>query len=306
MSDFVRYQHVERIGLCGDELDGLLEGEVFVFPKLDGANHCVYFDKDLERVGIASRNQLLSNGYDSTKFWHFAVAHKGLESVVTEHPDWRIYGEFLTPHTLKNYKDYAWNKFYIFDVWDDNTGSWMTYDRVVAVGNLVKAGCDNPEDIEVIPPIGILKDPSVDDIVSLMDEDTYLLQDGTLGEGVVIKNYSYHNPYGRQTWGKIVREEFKTKFKLPNKGEKKELPEVIAVFQSVTKEFVSKEFHKFTTDRGVEWNMSMTPDFLKNIWQAWWEDYSFAILGGMKTVDMKAVRSALSKAVMGKLGSLRA
>ena len=93
MSDFVRYQHVERIGLCGNELDGLLEGEVFVFPKIDGANHCVYFDKDLGRVGIASRNQLLSMGYDTTKFWHFAVAHKGLENVVTEHPNWRIYGD---------------------------------------------------------------------------------------------------------------------------------------------------------------------------------------------------------------------
>ena len=292
---------MERIGLCGNELDGLLEGEVFVFPKIDGANHCVYFDKDLGRVGIASRNQLLSMGYDTTKFWHFAVAHKGLENVVTEHPNWRIYGEFLTPHTLRNYKDYAWNRFYIFDVWDDSTGAWMPYDRVVAVVNLVKAGCDNPEDIEVIPPIGVLDNPSVEDITALMDKDTFLLQDGTLGEGVVIKNYSYRNPYGRQTWGKIVREDFKAKSKSPNKGEKKELPEEIAVRQSVTKEFIYKEFYKFTTDRGVEWRMDMTPDFLKNIWREWWTDFSFDALSGLKTVDMKAVRSAVSRAVMSKL-----
>ena len=31
------------------------------------------------------------------------------------------------------------------------------------------------------------------------------------GEGVVIKNYDYKNKYGRQTWAKIVTNEFKAK-----------------------------------------------------------------------------------------------
>lgn len=297
--DFVRYQHVEHLSMGGSEIEGILDGHVFVFPKIDGANHCVYYDKVLDRVAYASRNQLLSEGYDTTGFWHFADSHKELAKFVTEHPTLRIYGEWLTPHTIRAYTDDSWNKFYIFDIWDDTIGCWLP-PHVVHL--LLYGVCGG--DIQIIPAIAEFDNPTKDDIISAMDKDTYLLKEGMQGEGVVIKNFEYRNPHGRMTWAKIVREEFKSKFKSPNKGEKVILPEEQAVFDSVTKEFVSKEFHKFTTDRGVEWNMSMTPDFLKNIWQAWWEDCSFATLSGLKTVDMKAVRSALSKAVMGKLRTL--
>lgn len=131
-----------------------------------------------------------------------------------------------------------------------------------------------------------------------MDSDVYLLQEGAQGEGIVVKNYDYVNPYGRRTWGKIVREEFKTKSKSPNKGEKIIPPEVSAVIDSVSEEFVSKEFHKFTTDRGVEWDMKMTPDFLKYIWKEWWTDYSFDTLSGLKSVDMKEVRKTMVSTAM--------
>jgi hypothetical protein len=76
MSEFARYQHVERIFEDGEvaETYGLLTGRVHVFPKLDGANHCIYYDNSLGGVRFASRNQLLSEGYDSTGFWHYAAA----------------------------------------------------------------------------------------------------------------------------------------------------------------------------------------------------------------------------------------
>ena len=293
MSDFVRYQHIERIGLCGNELDGLLQGQVYVYPKIDGSNHCAYYDKDLGRLAYASRNQLLSEGYDSTGFWHFANDHPSIGRFIEEHPKLRLYGEYLTPHTIKDYLDDAWKKWYIFDIWDDEQEKWLGHTEVkVAVDEL------NDKDIICIPEIAILNDPTVDDLMEVMEHDRFLLKDGCKGEGIVIKNYDYVNPYGRRTWGKIVRETFKAKAHSKNKGEKEILPEEKATDDSITQEFVSKEFHKFTTDRGIQWHMSMTPDFLRYIWREWWTDCSFDALSDMKTVDMRTVRRTVSSKVM--------
>jgi len=297
--DFTRYQHIERLGSPTTELDGLLSGTVYIFPKIDGSNHCVYYDKDLDRVAYASRNQLLSEGYDSTGFWHFADAHPGLAEFVERNPNIRIFGEFLTPHTLRNYEDYAWNKYYIFDMWDDDEERWLDADELFkAVSTIHGFGKPISDDICWIPTLAKFIDPSVQDILTAMDRDTFLLKEGTKGEGVVVKNYDYTNPYGRRTWGKIVREEFTRNSKTKDKGRKEPLPEEMAVSDSMTREFVEKEFHKFTDDRGVRWEDRVIPDFLKYIWEEWWRDLSFETLSKMGTVDMKAVRKMVSKEVM--------
>lgn len=33
---FIKYQHLERLG--NQETNGILDGEVYVFPKIDGTN----------------------------------------------------------------------------------------------------------------------------------------------------------------------------------------------------------------------------------------------------------------------------
>ena len=298
MSDFVKYQHVERLGTADGELDGLLEGRVQVFPKIDGANHCVYFDRDLGRVAYASRNQLLSEGYDSTGFWHFADAHGGLAEHVSEHPH-RIYGEYLTPHTVRGYEDSAWNRFYVFDIWDDGSGAWLPYEEVARIVE----GIGDP-DVVSVPCIADLADPAPEDLERALESDTFLLRKGEKGEGIVIKNYGYRNRFGRQTWGKIVREEFSDMAKAKNKGQRELLPEEKAVEATVTEAFVSKEFHKFTTDRGVAWEDSMTGEFLKTVFAEWWKDCSYDTLSRIGTVDMKAVRKTVSKCAMRQLGRL--
>ena len=41
MTEFVKYQHVERLGT--DETEGILDGIVYVFYKIDGTNGSVIF-----------------------------------------------------------------------------------------------------------------------------------------------------------------------------------------------------------------------------------------------------------------------
>lgn len=41
--EFKKYQHVSRLGVSGT--DGILNGECFIFPKIDGTNSQVYLNK---------------------------------------------------------------------------------------------------------------------------------------------------------------------------------------------------------------------------------------------------------------------
>lgn len=44
-----------------------------------------------------------------------------------------------------------------------------------------------------------------------MKNNYYLVKDGCgCGEGIVIKNYDFKNKFGRMTWAKLIRNEFKT------------------------------------------------------------------------------------------------
>ena len=120
-----------------------------------------------------------------------------------KHPNVRLYGEWLVPHTLRTYREEAWRKFYVFDVMDIDGDS---------------ARYRKPEDytemlefygIDYIPCTHIITNPRTDDLHKVLEGNTYLMQEGEIGEGIVIKNYDYVNKYGRVTWAKLVRNEFK-------------------------------------------------------------------------------------------------
>jgi hypothetical protein len=64
--------------------------------------------------------------------------------------------------------------------------------------------------LDVIEPLCMIQDPSEAQLRTQLEVNTYLIQDGAgVGEGVVIKNYSWRNKYGRQPWAKIVKNEFR-------------------------------------------------------------------------------------------------
>ena len=76
------------------------------------------------------------------------------------HPELRLYGEYLVPHTLKTYYDEAWNKFYVFDV--VNESGYLPYEEY-------KAMLDE-YDIEYIPPLCKIVNPVFDNLVELLDK----------------------------------------------------------------------------------------------------------------------------------------
>jgi hypothetical protein len=197
---FIKYQHLERYG--NTEVEGIEVGTCYVFPKLDGTNASVWFEHDTLRCG--SRNRELSPDNDNAGFMNAMMVDKAIISFLYNEPDLIIYGEWLVPHTLKTYNDDAWRKFYVFDVFDRNKERLLSYDEYSE--SLVAAG------INIIAPIAIIKNGNEAFFTECLSKAHYLVKDGEgSGEGIVIKNYDYKNKYGRQTWAKIVANEFKAK-----------------------------------------------------------------------------------------------
>ena len=200
---FIKYQHLERYG--NTEVEGIEVGTCYVFPKLDGTNGSVWMDltKTIP-FSCGSRNRELALDNDNAGFMNAMVDDNAVVPYMFANPAHILYGEWLVPHTLKTYSDDAWRKFYVFDVYDRNKECLLSYDEYSE--GLVAAG------INVIAPIAIIKNGTETHFTECLSKAHYLVKDGEgSGEGVVIKNYDYINLYGRQTWAKIVANEFKAK-----------------------------------------------------------------------------------------------
>lgn len=194
-----KYQHIERLGT--DEVEGIDVGVCYVFPKLDGTNSSVWYREGSLFAG--SRNRKLELGNDNAGFFNWVLQNEAVfKPYFEEHPTHRLFGEWLVPHTLKTYRDEAWRRFWIFDVFDDELELHLPYD--IYNEKLMKYNLD------FIAATHKIKNPAVEQLVKIVEGNTFLIKDGCgAGEGIVIKNYEYQNKYGRQTWAKLVRNEFK-------------------------------------------------------------------------------------------------
>ncbi len=256
---FTKYQHLERLG--ADEVEGILDGIVYIYPKIDGTNASVWFDG---KIRFGSRNRELSLESDNAGFMAWGVNSPELVGFFHKFPHLILYGEWLVPHSLKTYDENAWRKFYVFDVVSRVEGDYMFY---VHYDNYFRTlqECG----LEVIPPIAVIKNPKEEDIFRLLEKNTYLIQDGKgMGEGIVIKNYDYKNKYGRVTWAKVITNEFKKVHHLEMGAPLVNgtlLDEERIISDYVTEDFVLKEKAKIELEHG-EWRSNLIPELLGRVW----------------------------------------
>ena len=293
---FIRYMHVERLAENNTEIDGILDGKIYVYPKLDGSNHCVWWDDDRGAMRCASRNQVLTSEYDSTKFVHTYVIPNmdKLEFLVRDNMKLTFYGEFMRPHVIKDYYNDVWDDWYVFDVVNQETGKWMSFEEYQPILEQYN--------ISYIPPMKVLENPTREDLDACVNNNHFMMQDDCLGEGIVIKNYDFVNRYGRTTWAKIVREEFKVMSKATpaERGEETSIESKL-VNNYLSPEYIEKEYYKFIDDRG-EWNDRMIPGLIQHVMFEWWKDYSYDVIATLKKpIDMGSFRKHMAKKIVGKV-----
>lgn len=258
--DFRKYQHIERFGTA--EVDGIELGRCYVFPKIDGTNSSVWLRDG--QICAGSRKRELTLESDNAGFFNSIKDDPNIRAYLEKHPDHRLFGEWLVPHSLKTYRDDAWRKFYIFDVCvdsDNETGlEYIPYDIYQPL--LAEF------DLNYLAPLRILVNGSLDNFVKILDENNVLIKDGEgCGEGVVVKNYDFYNRYGRQTWAKIVTAEFKENHRkeMGAPVTRCSLLEADIVDTFVTPAFVEKEYAKLV-NANDGWSSNMIPQLLGRVY----------------------------------------
>ncbi len=250
--EFLKYQHIERIGTT--ETTGIEDGMCYVFPKIDGTNSQLWYDGG---VMAGSRNRKLELDNDNAGFLSWAIKQNRFVDFFRTYPNFRLYGEWLVPHTLRTYQQSAWNNFYVFDVMNgDEYLPYGTYKNIL-----------DKFEIEYIPPICKIKNPTFDRLINQLEKNGYLIEDGKgTGEGIVIKNYDYKNKFGRVVWAKIVKNEFKASHAKTDVTEIKESSSVEEKIASkyVTLTLIEKEYSKIMNESG--WNNKLIPRLLNTVY----------------------------------------
>jgi len=286
---FKKYQHIERLG--NTEVNGILDGMCYIFPKIDGTNSNIWMDEGKLKAG--SRNRELTLDQDNAGFYASVLENDNIINFFKKVPDYRLYGEWLVPHTLKTYEENAWRIFYVFDVKDEND-NYVPYDIYSNILDFYE--------ISYIPPICKIENPTEERLQKQLEKNTFLIRDGAgTGEGIVIKNYDFVNRYGNIVWAKIVRNEFKEQnkkaFGIP------EITEVSTVEKNIVNKFitetlVNKEFAKIE-----DWTSKKIPQLLGVIFYCLINEEMWNILRAFK--NCKIDFSLLNKYTTLKIKELK-
>lgn len=249
--------HIERFG--NDEVQGIELGGCYVFPKIDGTNASIWYNNGLQ---AGSRKRQLSLDEDNANFykWVLNEKHRLYEFFDAYQGELRLFGEWLVPHSLKTYREDAWRKFYVFDVWDNEKEIYLPYDEYQPL--LVAF------DIDYIPPLCVMNNATYENLLVEIDNNSFLIQEGSgCGEGIVIKNYNYQNKFGQTIWAKIITNVFKEKHSREMGAtikNMKQMTEQAICDEHVTKHFVDKAYAKIVNEM-EGWNSKYIPRLLMTV-----------------------------------------
>lgn len=254
---FKKYMHIERFG--NDEVQGIELGNCWIFPKIDGTNASVWLEDG--RVCAGSRNRQLTEEADNAGFWKFATDNVNIRYCLGKFPWIRLYGEWLVPHSLKTYRDDAWRKFYVFDVYDDDEGRYLHYDEYSPI--LRESW------IDYIPAMAKFKNATYDGLLNELDKNTFLIQDGSgIGEGIVIKNYDYRNRFGELKFAKIVTTKFKEQHRRVMGPDEKKGPDLVEqkiIDECAGEHLINKVYAKIVNECGG-WNSKYIPRLFSTVY----------------------------------------
>ena len=285
---FNKYQHIERLGT--QVVAGILDGTCYIFPKIDGTNASVWYENGTLHFG--SRNRELSLDNDNCNFMKSMVNDIDIINIsafLSEFKNLVLFGEWLVPHSIKDYRHNAWNKFYIFDVYDAKNNEYLNYEMYSSL--LQMYGIDN-----YIPPICKIDNPSTEKLMQLA-KNNYLMENETsIGEGVVIKNYDFVNKYGNNIFAKIVNSEFKDKnlkFQVRIYKEVESI-EYKIINKYLTDAFIFKEFYKIAA---TGWDNAKIPMLFETIYRTLLleEIYNISKYYKQPKIDLKKLRNLVIK-----------
>lgn len=177
--------------------DGFNVGDSIVIQeKIDGANASFIYDEEEDYIDCYSRKKTLDSDNTLNGFWNFVQTLD--KDKYKKYKNYRFFGEWLIKHKVV-YPEDKQNKFYLFDIWDENNKKYLDWNSV----------CDIAKDIglETVPAFyeGLF--------ISWEDCNKYVgktKMGGEYGEGIVVKSMTMlNNPNTKLPfYVKIVAENF--------------------------------------------------------------------------------------------------
>lgn len=290
---FRRYQSLKKI--YTQETQGIEHGKCYIFPKIDGTNAQTWFDG--EQIMTGSRNRTLgeTRETDNAGFCKAMRADKRINDFHKKYPNVRLYGEWLVPHSLKTYRDDAWKKFYIFDVVVENNCEEETNDFRYLSYDEYKPMLDEFQ-LDYVVPLYIIDCPTKEQLIHAMNNNIFLLADGAgVGEGIVVKNYSFINRYGLVVWAKWITSEFKEQhYKTMGVPEiqNNSIVEKSMIEAGITRTLIAKEYFKIIQAEGT-WERKFIPRLLEVVYYCFITEEFWELLKVFKSpnVDFRLLES---------------
>ena len=144
--------------------------------KLDGSNASILYDG--KEIHAFYRKLSLTPTNNLNGFWQYAQTVKKVDSL----KGLRIYGEWLVKHSI-HYSEDAYLKFYLFDVYNDETDEYYPQEKVKEVSKLL--------DIPMVHTFYEGEFQGWEHALSFVGKSSL----GEHGEGVVVKNLdNLNNP----------------------------------------------------------------------------------------------------------------
>ena len=187
---FREFEKIHRLGK--EEVEGILEGECLIQEKIDGANTSIWKD-GTGTLRFASRKQEITSGFNG--FIDYVNSNKNISKLLEDSPYYRLYGEWLVPHTV-NYNKDSYKKWYMYDIYDNYNDTFCDPSDVVNY-----ADCYN-----ILYPYTkyAINNPTIEYLKELVGISSL----GDKGEGIVIKNHKFINRWGNRCYAKLVSQEF--------------------------------------------------------------------------------------------------
>lgn len=191
MSEYRKYPKIHRLGK--EETDGLLEYDVVVQEKVDGANVSIFLHEDKVRCG--TRTRMLPEDESFNGFQEAVKSNQAIETWLRQNDDHILHGEWLVKHTV-TYPKEAYRKIYLFDIYDKTENRFYSQESVQEVASIL--GLEYPH----IFAVGKLTEEQIKEFVGKSNI-------APSGEGVVLKAVGFVNKFGEHAYAKLVTEHFK-------------------------------------------------------------------------------------------------
>ena len=189
-------QYPKIMHISKEDCEWILEWEVYVQEKIDGANFSIRFDEE-KWLCMWSRTQVVYHSWISHKEFRWAqetiLNHTWIQQLLKDYPQYRLFGEYLVKHTII-YPEEHYNKFYLFDILE-----WEEYLSIDKVYELAEKYWINTPSLLYKWEITIEK----------LNELVWKSSLWVVWEWLVVKNMNFINKFYRKQYAKIVRQEFK-------------------------------------------------------------------------------------------------